>query len=54
VFGCFVVGASAGVAFFASGDEVVDGVVAATVDLDEVVGLGCGSAFAPMAQGLVA
>jgi hypothetical protein len=54
VFGCLVVGASAGVAFFAGWDQVVDGVVAAAVDLDEVVGFGCGSAFAPMAEGLVA
>jgi hypothetical protein len=39
------------VAGFAAGDEVVEFVGAAAVVFDEVVGFGCWSAFAPVADG---
>jgi hypothetical protein len=53
--GCLAVDvacSSAGVAFGAGGDEVVEAVVAALVEFDEVVGLGGFGCSAPVAVGV--
>jgi hypothetical protein len=47
-----VPGSSTGVAFGAGWDEVVEAVVSASVELDEVVGLGCFGFAAPVAVGV--
>jgi hypothetical protein len=53
--GCLAVdvpGSSAGVAFGAGWDEVVEAVVSASVELNEVVGLSCFGFAAPVAVGV--